>query len=335
MTGGRLLILSARDVHAVLSFAECADVMREALTARADGRAFAPMRTVLRPPAAAGLMALMPSYLTVPGPGGPGYGLKAICISPGNHALGKDSHQGGVLVSAAATGEPLAFVNASAVTEIRTAAVSALATQVLARAGADVLAIVGTGVMARAHALAIAAVRPLTQVRVAGREPARAGMFAGALRRSLPEVPVAGMDSVRAALDGADIVVTATSSPAPVLSRAWLNHGVHINAVGACLPTTREIDGATVASAAVFVDSHESAAAEAGDLLLALAEGSIGPDHVRAELGEVITGAAPGRLNDSEITLFESLGLGVEDLAAAAHAYRVAVETGTGTWVDF
>jgi ornithine cyclodeaminase/alanine dehydrogenase-like protein (mu-crystallin family) len=335
-----LLVLSARDVHDVLSYTECTEAMRQVLAARARGHAYQPLRTVLRPPGAAGLMAMMPCYLPPADPDAPGaadepaYGLKALTITASNPALGKDAHQGGVLISSARTGELLALVNASALTEIRTAAVSVVATEVLARPGAADLAIIGTGVQARAHAEAMAATRPLASIRVAARSLERARRFAGEIQPLVP-APVTGCESAAEALAGAGIVVTVTNSAEPVLRRGWLADGAHINAVGACVPTAREIDTATIAAAAVFVDSRESAEHESGDLLLAAADGAISADHIRAELGEVITGAAAGRSAAGDLTVFESLGLAVEDLAAAALAYRNAREAGAGTWADF
>jgi ornithine cyclodeaminase/alanine dehydrogenase-like protein (mu-crystallin family) len=329
----KLLVLGAGDVHRLLAYDECADAMRDALAALARGQVHQPLRTIIRPPGAAGLMALMPAYLTTPEPQA-AYGLKAICIFPGNPAAGLDSHQGVVLLSSAQTGEPLAMLNASAVTEIRTAAVSAVATGLLARADATELAIIGTGVQARAHLLAIAAVRPLTGIRVAGRDQAKALRFAEGMRERAA-APVTACASAADAVAGAGIVVTATTSAEPVLRRDWLAPGAHVNAVGACVPQARELDTETMAAAAVFTDSRESAASEAGDYVLARAVGAIGPDHIRAEIGEVLAGAAPGRADEAEITVFESLGLAVEDLAAAALTYRKAVELGTGSWVEF
>jgi ornithine cyclodeaminase len=384
----RLLVLSADAVHDLLGYAECTDAMRRVLASRARGEVFQPLRSVLRPAGAAGLMALMPSYQAGPAAG---YGLKAICITPGNPAIGLDSHQGIVLLSSPETGAPLAVLNASAVTEIRTAAVSAVATSLLARPDADVLAIIGTGVQARAHLRAISAIRPLAQVRVAGSSPAKAASFAGQtapgalaevaaqaraevaaqaraevaaqvraqvaaqasaeVRAELAAAPggdgdqvatagqpsVVACESVRDAVQGAGIIVTATSSSTPVIDRDWLAPGVHINAVGACLPQARELDTATIAAAALFADSRESVLAESGDYLIPAREGKIGPDHIRAEIGDLLAGLAPGcgRRSPEEITVFESLGLAVEDLAAAAVAYRAAAERGTGTWLDF
>jgi ornithine cyclodeaminase len=323
----KLIVLASRHVHELLSFRECADLMREALAELARGQIQQPLRTVVRPREAAGFMGLMPAYSPIAG-----YGLKAICITPGNPAIGKDAHQGGVLLFDVATGEPLALVNASAVTEIRTAATSAVATDLLAGSGAAELAIIGTGVQARAHARALAATRPLTGIRIASRDLARARELAAELAGQL-DLPVTGYDAVPEALAGAGIVVTATSSKTPVLHRGWLAPGAHVNAVGACVPGDRELDTATMAEAAIFADSRESVSHEAGDYLLAEREGVVNP--VRAELGELLTGTALGRAGDDEITVFESLGLAAEDLAAASYLYEKAKRLGAGTAAEF
>ena len=333
-----LLVLSGGAVRSVLSYPRCADAMRSVLAARARGEVFQPLRSILKPAGAAGLMALMPSYQS-----GTGYGLKAINVTPGNPAIGLDSHQGIVLLSSQETGQPLAVLNASAVTEIRTAAVSAVATEQLAVPGADLLAIVGTGVQARSHLMAIASTWPLAEVRIAGSAPARAAKFAADVAPAAlaevgaPGIRVTACDSVRAAVQDAGIVVTATSSATPVLELEWLAPGAHINAVGACLPHTRELDTATVAGAALFADSRESVLAESGDYLLAAADGAVGPDHIRAEIGELLAGTASdqGREDTTGITIFESLGLAIEDLAAAMAAYQAARDTGAGDWIEF
>lgn len=328
-----LLILSASAVHDVLGPARCADAMRATLAARARGEVYQPLRSMLHPPGAAGFMGLMPSYR-----GEIGYGLKAICVTPGNPAAGLDSHQGIVVLSSAQTGEPLAVLNASAVTEIRTAAISAVATELLARPDADVLAIVGTGVQAKAHLHAISASRPLAEIRVAGRTPAKAAAFAEAHAKA-SAVPVIACDSVRKAVQGAHIVATVTSSAEPVLRREWLAPGTHINAVGSSLPRARELDTDTMRDSVLFADSRESLLNESGDYLFAAAEGAVGPDHIRAEIGELLISggrdSASGRRDADEITVFDSLGLAIEDLGAASVAYEAARERGLGAWVDF
>jgi ornithine cyclodeaminase/alanine dehydrogenase-like protein (mu-crystallin family) len=327
-----LLILSAADVHALLGHAECAGAMRSALMALQDGRAQQPLRTVLRPAGATGLVALMPSYLSE-GDGPAAYGLKAICITPGNPAAGLDAHQGVVLLSSGQTGEPLAVLSASAVTEIRTAAVSVVATGLLARPDADVLAVIGTGVQARAHIEALTVARPLAEIRVAGRDLARAERFAASFGPG--SIRVRACASVPEAVAGAGIVVTATSSAEPVLRGEWLEPGMHVNAVGASLPTMRELDSAAMGAGVLFADRRESLLAESGDYVLAAAEGAATPAQIRAELGEILTGQAPGRVSDDEITIFDSLGLAVEDLAAAVCAYQKAAATRAGNWVEF
>jgi ornithine cyclodeaminase/alanine dehydrogenase-like protein (mu-crystallin family) len=336
-----LLVLSDSDVHAALSYADCADAMRGALLALATGRAQQPLRTVARPDGAAGMVALMPAYLSG-GPGGAAsasYGLKAICITPSNPAAGLDTHQGVVLLSNGQTGEPVALLNASAVTEIRTAAVSVVATDLVASADADELAVIGTGVQARSHILALDGTRSLAAIRVAGRDQGRTAQFAAGLA-GRTRAPVRACATVQEALQGAQIIVTATSSAEPVLERQWIEPGAHINAVGACLPHMRELDTATVAASVLFADRRDSLLAESGDYLLAAADGAVGPDQVRAELGELLAGTAGGRSSADEITIFESLGLAIEDLAAAARAHATALKTrGTagqiGSWLVF
>jgi ornithine cyclodeaminase/alanine dehydrogenase-like protein (mu-crystallin family) len=328
-----LLVLSGPDIRRLLGYPDCVAAMRSGLSALAAGQAEQPLRAVIRPRAAPGLIAVMPAHLA--GDTGPGaYGLKAIVITPGNPAGGLDAHQGVVLVSDGNTGVPLAVLNASALTEIRTAAVSVLATDLLARPGAGDLAVIGTGVQARAHIRAFSQTRELRRIRVAGRDAGRAAAFAARLQPEIA-VPVTACPTAAAAVDGADIIVTATSSAQPVLRREWIAAGAHVNAVGSCLPTARELDGATVAAAGLFCDSRAGLTSEAGDYLLAVADGSAGPEVIRGELGEVLAGTVPGRAGAGQITVFESLGLAVEDLAAALRACELAAAAGAGQTVDF
>jgi ornithine cyclodeaminase/alanine dehydrogenase-like protein (mu-crystallin family) len=326
-----ILILNHAEVEQLLPMAECIEVMAEALGDLSAGRMHQPLRTVVRPPDAIGLMGLMPSYRA-------GeralYGLKAVCVFPGNTALGKDAHQGSVMLFSAATGELLALLNASAITAIRTAAVSAVATRLLARPDAGELAILGTGVQARSHLAAIACVRPIRRARVASRlyEHARAFAQQQAPRYAFAIEPT---ESAEAAVCGADLIVTATTAAEPILFREWVAPGAHINAVGSSIPTTRELASEIMSTASLFVDRRESTLNESGDYLFAMRAGAIGPDHIRAEVGEVLLGKHPGRSAPDEITLFKSLGLAVEDLAAADYVYQQARARGAGTWVEF
>ena len=187
---------------------------------------------------------------------------------------------------------------------------------------------------ARAHITALDQARVLSEIRVASRDPVKASELAARLA-GRTRAPLLACSSVRDAVSGAGIIVTGTSSAVPVLNHDWIAPGTHINAVGACLPGARELDTATVAAGVLFADRRESLLAESGDYLLAAADGAVTSEVVRAELGELLTGRAAGRTDDTEVTIFESLGLAVEDLAAAACAYRKASRGGSGNWVSF
>jgi ornithine cyclodeaminase/alanine dehydrogenase-like protein (mu-crystallin family) len=329
----RVLILSHHDVVAALAPRACAESMAAVLAARARGETHMPLRSVMAAPGAGGFMGLMPSWRGAQPHGGAVFALKAICVMPGNPARGLDAHQGTVTLFDGETGVPTAILDASAITAVRTAAVSAVATSLLARADARTLAVLGAGVQGRAHLEALATVRDFTQVRVFAPTRAHAQALAG--QAGLPGGQVSAVATAEEAVRGADVVVAATSSREPVLAHAWLKPGAHLNAVGASTPQAREIDTATVAASALFCDSRESLRNEAGEFQLAVREGAIaGEQHVRAELGEVIVGRAPGRRDDGELTLFRSLGLAIEDLAAAQTAVAAARERGLGTEVE-
>jgi ornithine cyclodeaminase/alanine dehydrogenase-like protein (mu-crystallin family) len=306
----QLLVLSEQDVLEMLTMRECIAVMEDALAGLARGEADQPLRSLIRPDKAPGFLGLMPSYRR----GEKSYfGLKEVCVFPGNPARGLDTHLGGVLLHSGETGELLAIVNASTITAIRTAAVSAVATKLLAREDAHVLTIIGTGVQGESHRESIPLVREIKDLRMIGKG-----------------------ENAESAVRDADIIVTATNSKEPVLRREWLKPGVHINAVGSSIASARELDGATVAAASLFVDRRESTVNESGDYLFALREGAIrGEQHIRAEIGEILAGKAKGRTKPDEITLFKSLGLAIEDLASAAFLYEKAAATKAGTWVAF
>ena len=326
-----ILILNHTEVETLLPMNECIDVMEEAFIALARDEFAQPLRTIVRPHNVKGVMALMPSYR---GGEQPMFGLKAICVFPGNAAMGIDAHQGGVILFDGTTGEVRLIANASAITAIRTAAVSGLATRALANAGASELALIGAGVQARYHLPAIACVRNLKRVRVAAKNFASAQKFSEEFARNFP-FPIEAVPSAEAAVRDADIIVTATNAREPVIKREWISAGAHVNAIGTFSPKAREIDSATMAAAVLFTDRRESLFTEAGDYLLAAADGLITEDSLAAELGEVLTGKHPGRTSRDEITLFKSLGLAIEDLAAAAHLYRKASQSSGARWIDF
>ena len=306
-----VLVLTADEVESLLTMDACIEAMAEVLASLARDELYQPLRFVVKPPHATGLMGFMPAHRAGPNAV---YSLKEIVVTPGNPERGLDAHQGAVLLHDGTTGELRAVLNAAPITAIRTAAVSAVATRALARPGARTVAIVGTGVQGRSHEEAMRAVLPEAEINSWSR---RSG-------GDLEEL-------VRAA----DVVCTCTNAPEPVLRREWLRPGAHVNAVGSSGTWARELDAETVAAASLFVDRRESALNESGEIIAALEADAIGPEHILAELGEVLVGAHPGRTGDGELTLFKSLGLAVEDLAAAELVVARARAEGVGTEVAF
>jgi ornithine cyclodeaminase/alanine dehydrogenase-like protein (mu-crystallin family) len=312
-------VLDEAQVTRLLPMDECIAAMEEVLAALARGELFNPLRRAERPPGASSLMGLMTAYRE-----NAWYALKAVVVAPENAARGLDPHQGTVTLFDGETGVPRAIMNASAITAIRTAAVSAVATRALMRDDARTLAILGTGHQAGPHLEAHRAVHDWERVVMWSRTPGRAARFAGV------EEAASAEEAVRAA----DVVVTVTSSREPIVTRAWLQPGTHVTAAGSSIPTTRELDSETMAAATLFVDRRESTVNEAGDYLFPMREGFIGPEDIKAELGEVLIGANPGRTSDDELTVFKSLGLAVEDLAAAEHVLKRAEAEGVGSVVS-
>jgi ornithine cyclodeaminase/alanine dehydrogenase-like protein (mu-crystallin family) len=303
-----LLVLSEEDVLELLDMEGCTAAMEEALAALERGEVTFPLRPLVRAPGENHLLGMMPAYR---GGERPLYSLKTVAVMPDNPARGLDAHQGTVTLFDGDTGQTLAIMNASPVTAIRTAAVTAVATRRLAREDATVLAVVGAGVQARSHLQALPGFK---EVRITGRTREHAESLAA-------EFGARVTGSVEEALDGADVVAFTTSAPEPILRREWLKDGAHVNAVG----MGRELDDDTLREGTLYVDRRESAEVE----------GKIDPTWIAAELGELLTGAAPGRSSAGELTVFRSLGIAVEDLFAAEYIVRRAQESGRGTTIEF
>jgi alanine dehydrogenase len=287
-------------VGRLLRMEEVIPIMEHALAAFSSGTVVQPVRTMLPVAEHRGFLGLMPAYT------GEALGVKLVAFYP--HNTDVPTHHATILLFKPETGEPLASMDGRLITEVRTAAVSAVATDQLARSDASVLAIIGSGVQARSHLEALRLVRNFREVRVWS--PRRAKEFA-------QEHGVDAAASAEEAVRGADVVVTATTSPTPVLLGEWLSPGVHINAVGAPRPDWRELDDGVLRRSRVYVDSREAAQKESGDVIAA--------GEVLAEIGEVAAGTKPGRRSAEGATLFKSLGLAVEDVATAELVYRKAL----------
>jgi len=318
-------VISQADVERLLPMAECVDLMADALATLARGDAVLPLRSMVWLPDRSGMIGLMPGYLGSPAR----FGLKIVSIFPGNQGTGYDSHQGAVLLFDPQVGSPLAVIDASAITAIRTAAVSGVATRVLARPDAGDLAILGSGVQAATHLEAMRAVRGVRRVRVWSRDPLHARRFAGR-ESERQQIEIEPTTTAREAVEGADLICTTTASREPIVEGAWIAPGAHLNAVGACFATARELDTAAILRARVYVDRRESALAESGDILIPIQEGAFGEDHIVAELGDVLTRKAQGRAGARDVTLFKSLGIAIEDLASARHVLDQAIAQNVG-----
>ena len=305
-------MIDAAGVTAALPLDACIELMDNVLRAHDRGDVVQPMRSVIHLPGGAGALYTMPAFTAEPR----ALAVKMISVFHGNEARSIPSHQGIVVVFDPDTGTPSMLLDAARLTAIRTAAVSAAATRALARRDAAVLAVLGTGVQARSHIEAIPLVRPIRQVHIWGRSRDHAQQLASELADGALEVVVS--ENAADAVAGADIICTTTAAREPILQGAWLARGTHINLVGASTSDAREVDDSTVAKSRIFVDSLDAALTEAGDLLIPMREGWTDPKRW-TPIGAVLNGTSAGRAAEDEITLFKSVGLAIEDAAAAAH----------------
>lgn len=323
-----LLIINGGQVRQLLPMAACMDVMASALQALGRGEMHNPLRTFTWLPDKRGLLAAMPAIAPDV------MGIKVISVMPGNMNTDYESHMGAVMIFDTTYGRPLALMDASEITTIRTAAVSGVATRLLARQDASDLAILGTGAQAMSHLEAMLVARQIQRVRVWSRSAENREKFAAQAQARF-SISIELTETAQAAVIGADIICTTTSSTQPVLKGEWLADGAHLNVVGASTRQNREVDTATMLRSSLFADRRESVLNEAGDFLIPKQEGAIDDRHIRGEIGEILLGQIPGRQNPTEITLFKSLGLAVEDLASAHYIYHQAVQQGIGTAVEF
>ena len=293
-----IVVLDEPAVQQRLQYQDLIPAIAQALAALSAGQVVQPVRTVLPVAPHKGFFAVMPAYAD-----GGALGAKLVTFYP--HNVGIHTHHAVIVMFKAETGEPLAVMDGRLITEMRTGAASAVATQQLARKDASVLAIIGSGVQAKSHLAALRHVRAFKEVRVWS--PRNAPAFA-------QQHGVKAVASAADAVRGADVVVVAASATTPILQGRWLSPGTHVNAIGATRPDWRELDDDLVTTARIFVDSREAALRESGDVIAARSEVT--------EIGAVVSGADPGRRSAEELTLFKSVGVAVEDVAAAALVLR-------------
>lgn len=323
--------ISADDLRALVPMRDAIGTVRDAFAALSAGRARIPIRTAVPVPERDAVLLAMPGALD----GTTALGAKLVTIFPRNAGHGQPVVQALVVLMNGEYGHPVAVLEGTSLTALRTGAATGAATDLLARRDAGIVALFGAGIQARTQLEAVCVVRPVTQVRVVGRTAARTHAFAEWARAQawIRGATVIVATDPALAVRGAEIVITATTSATPVFPGAAVEAGAHVNAVGAFQPATREVDSDLVARASVFVDSRDAALAEAGDLVIPMNEGRFTPGQIRAELGELVAGRG-GRSSVAEVTLFKSVGNAVQDLAVAALAVRRAEEAGRGVGVS-
>jgi alanine dehydrogenase len=319
------VLLSEQDVRIVLSMRDLIGAMEAALIRFSSREVAQPLRTVIEVGLQKAFVGVMPAFIHEPA----ALGTKVVSVFPSNTAAGLPTHLATIVLLDSMTGELLSIMDGRFITEARTAAVSAVSVQLLAQREASTLAIIGSGVQARSHLEAIGIVRDLAAVRVWSPNQDHRTTFAREMQ-ARSTAPIKAAASAQEAVDGADLVVLATASREPVVSNEWITPGAHICAVGACRPDQREMDTALVSRGRLFVDSRTGALAEAGDIVIPMTAGAFNETHLAGELGEVAAGTVRGRTSLDEVTIFKSLGMAVEDIAAAHLAYIKAAERGLG-----
>lgn len=328
----KLRILSRDDVQRALPMRECIEVVRAAFAQLSTGAATVPLRTQLPVPAHEGVTLFMPAYLADSGD----LGAKIVSVFPRNLAQGFPTIHAVVVVVDSTTGVPVALMDGTTLTALRTGAASGTATELLARPDARVAAVFGAGTQGRTQLEAVCTVRPITRALVYDADPAHAARYVDDVRaRGAPfpaDIRVAA--SPAEAVRQADVICTATTSPTPVFDGRDVQPGTHINAIGAYTPQMQEVDAETIRRAKVVIDSRQAALVEAGDLIVPLQQGLITEAHIHAEIGEIVAGLKPGRERDDEITYFKSVGVAVQDVAAARRVLDRAAELGLGTEVE-
>jgi ornithine cyclodeaminase/alanine dehydrogenase-like protein (mu-crystallin family) len=323
-------VLRGAEVRQLLPMRACIDLMATTMVAVSEGRVVLPLRSAMPMPGDLGMLGNMPGYIADP----ECFGVKLVSLIPRNKPPEHSSHLGLVLLFEPEHGCPIALVDASAITAIRTAAASGLATRLLARPEAADLALLGAGEQAQSHLEAMLCVRPLKRIRVWARDADKARSFA-ATEGAKYGVAIETAATVREAVSSADIICTLTKARDPILEGAWIAAGAHLNIVGSSIAGAAEIDTQAVVRARFFVDCRNSTAHEGGEYLRALKAGAISAEHILAEIGEVANGSKAGRLTASDVTLYKSLGVAPQDLASAHYVWERACAAGIGQVIDF
>ncbi|MFT7593932.1 MAG: alanine dehydrogenase [Paracoccaceae bacterium] len=325
-----MIVLTQDHVKSLLPMAEAIEVIAHAMIGVSKRDVELPLRNIL-PVGGGNMMGVMPGAIGDPAC----FGVKLVSLFHDNPARGLSSHRGAIVLFESETGGAVAMMDASLLTAIRTAAASAVATRVLARTDATSLAIIGYGEQAEHHLDAMMAVRDITKLHVAGRNPDKSAAFAARAALAYPQLQATHGTDIQAAVKTADIVCTVTSSPTPILKGDWIAPGTHVNIVGSSVASMREVDDAMVLRSAIWVDYLPSTLAQAGEIVEMIAAGTYAASDLMGEIGALLDGQIGGRGSDGEITTYRSLGVAAQDLAAAHHVTKAAGKQGIGQVVEF
>jgi alanine dehydrogenase len=324
-----MLVLSEKEVRRLIDVEELIDALERAHVQFSTGKAMMPVRQVVPLPEIKGRITSMPAYLSEDR----ALGMKVVTFFQENPNKNLPAILATIHLYSAATGKLEAVMDGTYITAIRTACASAVATKALANPNTPVLGVLGAGVQADSHIRALCKVREIKSIKVYS----PSGNSAQKLKEELEteiKIRIEPVKSAEEVVRDADLLVTATTAKEPILNFAWIKPGAHINAVGSHRPDLREIDGATMKRAKVFVDSRDAIMAECGDVLLAIKEGAITESHVSTEIGEVLAGIKPGRTKPEEITLYKSVGIAIQDVATAQLVYGKALREKAGVRVE-
>jgi ornithine cyclodeaminase/alanine dehydrogenase len=324
-----MLVLSESQVQSLIDIDELISTLEKAHVQYSSGHAVMPVRLVVPLPQIQGRITSMPGFLS----DDKALAMKVVTYFPENPRQNLPAILGTIMLFSAETGKMIAVMDGSYITGIRTACASAMAAKSLAKLETPIMGILGAGVQARAHIQALTRVRRIERIKIYS----PSGVSAAAIKKDMAGVTKSTIEVSRSAEEAvrdSDLLVAASTAKEPIIKSAWLKNGVHISAVGSHRPDDREIDGATVARAKLVVDSRDAVMAECGDILLAIKERSISDSHIHGEIGEVLTGAKPGRIGGDEITLYKSVGIAIQDAATANLVYHKALARGVGTSVE-
>lgn len=328
-----MLALTAREIRSLVPMRDAIELMKSVFAANSRGETISPLRTPINVPDGSGVVLFMPAYVPSSTTAAAATGAKIVSVFGGNRELGIPTINAIVVMIDPTTGQALGLLEGATITALRTGAVSGAATDLLARPDSRVLAIIGAGAQGLTQAAAVCAIRDIEEIRVSDIGAAARDSFAARLADWAPDLSarIRPVDSAEQAVDGADVICTATTSTRAVFEDAWLKPGVHINGIGAYTPTMQEIPDATVGRARIVVDEVHAVLHEAGDLIQSIERGVISAADVQVELGHVVDGIAPGRESDEQITFFKSVGNAIQDMIVGSAALKAAETQGVGT----